>query len=340
MLQALFNLPRNVWLLGFISLVNDSASEMLYPLVPLYLTSVLGAGSRALGLMEGIAEATASLLKLFPAFWSTKPARQNPGSCSAMELPGLAGRLSPLPLTGCGFWPYALPTAWEKGCGLRPEIRCWPPVPKPGTEAWPLACIGPWTTRGQLSALWRPGGCWRTACRCARFFAGLLFRPSSALAFPWVCANLKQLLNRLLRRDLTGSCRACPGVQKVSICGRAFYHGQFVQYVFAVTSQRPRRAGRVYSAALDDGFRNSHDFSIPLTALSDRLGRTAILTCGYIAYGLFYVGMSLVGHSLPALFALFAFYGLFLGATEGWKKPWWRTLRPRACAARPLAGLI
>lgn len=65
MLQALLRLPRTVWLIGLISLVNDSASEMLYPLVPLYLASVLMAGPRALGIIEGIAEATASLLKLF-----------------------------------------------------------------------------------------------------------------------------------------------------------------------------------------------------------------------------------------------------------------------------------
>ena len=41
MFKAIFSLPRTVWLIGLISLVNDSASEMLYPLIPLYLTSVL-----------------------------------------------------------------------------------------------------------------------------------------------------------------------------------------------------------------------------------------------------------------------------------------------------------
>ena len=50
-----------IWLIGLISLVNDSASEMLYPLIPLYLASVLMAGPKALGIIEGIAEATASL---------------------------------------------------------------------------------------------------------------------------------------------------------------------------------------------------------------------------------------------------------------------------------------
>lgn len=43
-MRALANLPRTVWLIGLISLLNDSASEMIYPLVPLYLASVLMAG--------------------------------------------------------------------------------------------------------------------------------------------------------------------------------------------------------------------------------------------------------------------------------------------------------
>ena len=64
MIAAIRRLPRTVWLLGLISLVNDSASDMIYPLVPLYLTSVLMAGPKALGLIEGIAEAVSSLLKL------------------------------------------------------------------------------------------------------------------------------------------------------------------------------------------------------------------------------------------------------------------------------------
>src|SRR5262249_22514574 len=65
MIERLRSLPRTVWLLGLISLVNDAASDMIYPLVPLYLTSVLMAGPKALGLIEGIAEAVSSLLKLF-----------------------------------------------------------------------------------------------------------------------------------------------------------------------------------------------------------------------------------------------------------------------------------
>lgn len=57
-------LPRTVVVLGFVSLLNDAASEMITPLLPVFLTATLGAGPAIVGLVEGIAEATASVLKL------------------------------------------------------------------------------------------------------------------------------------------------------------------------------------------------------------------------------------------------------------------------------------
>ena len=60
MIRRLRRLPREVWLIGLISLINDGASDLIYPLLPLVLTSVLLPGPKTLGLIEGIAEATSS----------------------------------------------------------------------------------------------------------------------------------------------------------------------------------------------------------------------------------------------------------------------------------------
>ena len=57
-------LPRTVVVLGIVSLLNDTASEMITPLLPVFLTATLGAGPAIVGLVEGVAEATASFLKL------------------------------------------------------------------------------------------------------------------------------------------------------------------------------------------------------------------------------------------------------------------------------------
>ena len=65
-------LPRNVWAASFTSFFMDISSEMVINVVPLFLKNVLGVGTEVIGLIEGIAEATASLLKLFSGWLSDK----------------------------------------------------------------------------------------------------------------------------------------------------------------------------------------------------------------------------------------------------------------------------
>jgi MFS family permease len=59
------NIPRSVWLLGLVSMFMDLSSEMIHALLPLYLVSVLGASTLTVGVIEGMAEATASVTKIF-----------------------------------------------------------------------------------------------------------------------------------------------------------------------------------------------------------------------------------------------------------------------------------
>ncbi len=64
-MRAQPRIPRGVWILGFVSLLMDSSSEMIHSLLPLYLTAVLGASALAVGVIEGVAEATALIVKVF-----------------------------------------------------------------------------------------------------------------------------------------------------------------------------------------------------------------------------------------------------------------------------------
>jgi MFS family permease len=70
--SALAKLPRDIWALGFVSLFMDISSEMIHGLLPVFLTSVLGASIEMVGLIEGVGEATASLSKLFSGWVSDK----------------------------------------------------------------------------------------------------------------------------------------------------------------------------------------------------------------------------------------------------------------------------
>ncbi len=69
-------LPRNVWLLGFTSLLNDTASEMIAPLLPQFIIEVLGGNKASVGLIEGVADSLSSVLKLFSGGWSDRIGRR------------------------------------------------------------------------------------------------------------------------------------------------------------------------------------------------------------------------------------------------------------------------
>ena len=74
----MFGLPRAVWLLGWVSLFTDASSEAIYPLLPYFLTTVLGAGAVSLGIIEGAAEAVNSLVKIVSGRFADKSRAKRP----------------------------------------------------------------------------------------------------------------------------------------------------------------------------------------------------------------------------------------------------------------------
>ncbi len=81
---------RNVYLLGLVSLFTDLSSQMVFPLLPLFMTSVLGAGAMMVGLVEGGAEAVASIIKAFSGMWSDRLRRRKPFIVAGYALSALA----------------------------------------------------------------------------------------------------------------------------------------------------------------------------------------------------------------------------------------------------------
>src|SRR5688500_19732164 len=71
-------LPRPVRLLGWVSLLTDAATEAVYPLLPVFITQVLGGPPVALGIVEGAADATSSILKVVAGRWSDRAGMRQP----------------------------------------------------------------------------------------------------------------------------------------------------------------------------------------------------------------------------------------------------------------------
>jgi len=104
-MKKLFNgITRNVVILGFVSLFTDLTSQMIFPVIPLYLTSVLGASAAVVGLVEGAAETTASFLKVFSGYWSDKIQKRKPFIFVGY---GLSSITKPL-FAFANFWPLVL----------------------------------------------------------------------------------------------------------------------------------------------------------------------------------------------------------------------------------------
>ncbi len=88
--KTLFSgITKNVFVLGITSFLTDFSTELSYPLLPVFLTTILGTGAVFVGLIEGIAESTASILKLFSGWLSDKLNRRKALVISGYGLSGL-----------------------------------------------------------------------------------------------------------------------------------------------------------------------------------------------------------------------------------------------------------
>jgi MFS family permease len=89
-------LPRNVWILGFVSLLMDLSSEIYHALLPAFITIVLGLPATALGAIDGIAEATANFAKLLSGRFSDRSLKRKPWIVAGYGLAALSKPLFPL----------------------------------------------------------------------------------------------------------------------------------------------------------------------------------------------------------------------------------------------------
>ena len=317
--NALLRLPRTVWLLGLVSLLNDSASELLYPLIPLYLASVLMAGPKALGIIEGIAEMTACLLKLFSGVLTDRTRSEKAWDVGGY---GLAALARPL-FAFASSWPLvlALRFADRVGKGLRssPRDALLARSIEPGQRGLAFglhramdnagAVIGPLLAAGLLAAgvgvrdifLWAalPGTLAVALALAVREQA----TPAAATrpAFDWRLTGFTPAFRRYL---LALALFTLGNASNMFLLLRAREAG-------LPDAQVPLLWALVSAVAML--------LSTPLSALSDRVGRQRLIVGGWAVYGLFYLALGHV-RSPWALWPLFAVYGIFLAATEGAEK--------------------
>lgn len=329
MIKDLLALPRTVWLLGLVSLFNDSTSELVYPLVPLFLASVLMAGPRALGLIEGIAEATASLLKLFSGVLMDRRGHAKGWVAAGYGLAALSRPLFYL----ASSWPMvlALRFADRVGKGLRTsprdallagavdETRRGLAFGLHRTMDNAGAVIGPLLAAWLLARgvairdvfLWSVVPGLMTVALALTVKEPPVIRAASRPSFSWTMEGFPPAFRRylvVLALFTLGNSSNMFLLLRARELGLPDYQ---VPLLWALTSG---------VAML---------LSAPLSALSDRLGRVRLILAGWAVYGLFYLALGLNGFHTLLLWPLFAFYGVFLAATEGAEKALVADLAPQ-----------
>lgn len=328
-MKTLFSLPSTVWLLGLVSLFNDAASDMIYPLVPLYLASVLMAGPKALGIIEGVAEATGSLLKLFSGVLADKTRSTKIWVVGGYSLAALGRPLLAL----AASWPMvlALRFADRVGKGLRTSPRDALLAQSVGPERRGLAfglhraMDNAGAVIGPLAAAWllarhmpiREILMWTLVPGVITVGLALFIRdpeharPAQKPAFSWTLQGFPPAFKRYL---LVLALFTLGNASNMFLLLRAREMGlpeYQVPLLWALVS---------FTAMV---------FSTPLSALSDRFGRTRLIVSGWAVYGLFYLFLGLNGNVQWLLWPLFAFYGLFMAATEGAEKALVADFAPR-----------
>jgi len=339
MRSRLVALPRTVWILGLISLVNDGASDLIYPLLPLYLTSVLMAGPRALGLIEGLAEASASLLKLVSGVLSDRWGHTKPWIVTGYGLAGIARPLIAL----VGSWPLVLLLRFADrlGKGLRSSPRdallAAAVAPNQRGLAFGLhraldnggAVLGPLVASGLLALHlslrqiigWsllpgllctalalllreprRSTTSQATAVKPTQAQASASGAPSTTAAIRWHPSALSPALRRYL---LVVGLFTLGNASNVFLLLRARQLG-------VAEAQIPLLWATLSAVAMFG--------SAPLAGWSDRIGRRRLLVAGYASYGVLYLLIGQLQSGSVWLWPLFAGYGLFLSATEGVEK--------------------
>ncbi len=346
------SLSRPVKLLGLASLFTDAATEAIYPLLPIFVTRVLGGNPASLGAIEGAADATSSVLKILAGRWSDRTGRRRPFVLAGYTIAGLVRPLIALAAT----WQqvFAIRVADRVGKGLRGAPR----------DAMLGALASP-NQRGRIYGFHR-----------AMDHAGAVVGPIVATVFLYFAPGAYRMLFALTiipglfaigmlllvpevraggaekagragggslaspespaEANLTGQPQSLDGAHEPYATHQADqrYPPAFKRYllILAIFTLGNSSDAFLLLRLADAGLATS---LLPLTwaglhviksalstyggILSDRFGRRQLIISGWILYAAVYAGFALAG-TLTALLVWFFIYGAHFALVEGSEK--------------------
>lgn len=337
-MNKLRKLHPNIWVVTATSFLTDVSSEMLVYLIPLFLSNVLGVRMAFIGLIDGVAETTASLLKIYSGALSDK-----------------IGKRKWLAVLGYGISTIAKPflyfaSSWGWVFGIRFADRVGKGIRTAPRDAL-VASSTDETNRGFAFGLHRAGDTagaflgiaiaafiiWMTQTN-ADLLSAHTFR--IAVLASVVPAVLAVIVLGVGATDLGGAGKKS-GAMRLSFEGMNPRFKKFLMIMilftlgnssdsFIILRAQERGLNVLQTMFMLMTFTAIYTFlSSPLGSLSDKVGRRKLIIGGWLAYALVYLGFALAGAGWQ-IWILFGLYGVYYAATEGVTKALVADLVPEA----------
>jgi MFS family permease len=327
--RRFFGFGKNVYVAGLVSFFMDVSSEMIYPLVPLFLANILGVNKSVIGLIEGIAESTASLLKVFSGWFSDRI-----GNRKWLMAVGYGISTLSRPIV-------ALSTGWHHVMGSRfmdrfgKGVRTAPRdaiIAESSQSAFLGRAFSFHRSLDTMGAVVGPA--------LAFFFLGIFSNNYRAVFWlsmiPGAVAVLLIIFSITEKKNVSA---AYPERPKLTLKHFDWKFKFFVgiAILFAIGNSSDvfliLRAQQIGIPALMIPiayllFNLIYSLSaIPAGITADRFGKKRVILLGFVLFAIVYYGFAIAGNT-TTIWVLFGFYGIFMGLTEGIQKAFLATIIP------------
>lgn len=308
--------PRNVWALGWTSFFTDISTEIIYPLLPVFLTTTLGASTAFVGLVEGLAESTASLLKLASGWWADKTAKRKPLAVLGYSLSGLTRPIMAMAFAG---WHVLLARFLDRiGKGIRTSPRdalLADSVP-PGQHG---AAFGIHRSMDNAGAVMGPLLAWAALTWVTRDYRTVFWIATVPMFFAVLALSLgaseKAHAAGREKKPAAPSFKLT-GTFKRYLCVLFLFTLGNSSDAFLILRAKSLGVSEAHLPLLWAALNLVKTFSgLPAGFLSDRIRRKIMIIAGWMIYAVVYTGFGFAAAAWH-VWVLFLGYGFFFGMTE------------------------
>jgi MFS family permease len=327
--RKFFGFEKNVFVAGFVSFFMDVSSEMIYPIVPLFLANVLGVNKSVIGLIEGIAESTASLLKVFSGWFSDKIGNRKWLTAAGYGISTLSRPI------------IALATGWHHVMGSRfmdrfgKGVRTAPRdaiIAESSDRAFLGRAFSFHRSLDTMGAVIGPA--------LAFFLLGIFLNDYRKVfwlsVLPGVIAVLLIIFFITEKKKIFIAFSESPKLTLKNFDWK-FKFFVLITTVFAIGNSsdvflilRAQQVGisTVMIPVVYLLFNLVYSISaIPAGIAADKFGRKKVILVGFVLFAVLYYGFAIAADT-ETIWILFSLYGLFMGLTEGIQKAFLATIIP------------